>query len=144
MSLSPCCNAEYGEYGSMSHSFTACSKCGKSEFSIEIDKLRAERDEALKAYSMECEETEKELDKLREENEHFRITINAENDRLSRNETLEKENKRLQSLCLIQAAVLKGIAVYGDNATADHILKVVDALLTARLGGCEDDTRRPS
>jgi len=83
MSLSPCCNAEYGEYGSMSHSFTACSKCGKSEFSIEIDKLKAEliaakaevkniigeRDGAMKLYSEECDTTmqlEAEIEQLRE------------------------------------------------------------------------------
>jgi hypothetical protein len=45
MKLTPCCNAEYGEYGeygSLSHSFVACSKCGKSEFSEEIDSLKAE------------------------------------------------------------------------------------------------------
>jgi uncharacterized small protein (DUF1192 family) len=42
MKLTPCCNAEYGEYGSMSHSFVACSKCGKSEFSEEIERLKIE------------------------------------------------------------------------------------------------------
>jgi predicted nuclease with TOPRIM domain len=38
-----------------------------------------------------------EVERLQEENEHFRITLNAENDRLERNIKLEEENARLRN-----------------------------------------------
>ena len=94
----------------------------------EVTKLRADlKDAQEKLESMvegvvratyKNEELREQVERLQEENEHFRITINAENDRLERNNALEKEVERLKALCAEQE---KWLNVYRTNCNGTII-----------------------
>ena len=90
-------------------------------------------DNCMIAIQAELQNLENSIIKLKEENERYRLTIIAENDRLDRNTKLEKEN------AILREALEKAIQMLGWATETDREYETALMLKQAlqRAGGGE-------